>query len=603
MNFSGDRQRTNRLKLLPTAVILLIVAAAAAYSAYHRSWEKKVIINDVISYYAYLPALFIHDDLSLKFTEDTTRDFTRQFWPVKLDNGNYLIKTTMGMSFLYAPFFATAHAYTGIIHGDRDGFGGPYQAAIIAAALAFLLIGLWFTKKILLRYFSPLVTSITLLLIVFASNLFYYVTVESGMSHVFSFALIAIFLHHNIGWLEKPSLKKSLLIGFVIGLIALIRPTNILLVILMLLWNISSMKDIADRFRLFWKNKFLIAAMVGVAILVWIPQMLYWKAQTGSLFFNSYNEQFYFNQFHIHDALFGFRKGWFIYTPIMLFAVAGIAFMRGELKKMRAAILIFLLTIIYITFSWWAWWYGGGYGSRPMIDFYAILAIPLASLLNIPVNRKGVAFITAILISGVFIFHGGFQTLQFIHGAIHYDSMTKKAYCNSFGRLYPRPAFWLLLQRPDYENAIKGLPERIPEKPTAINVDENDFVYSENNIQPADNAEFHNLFEINIPDTAFPFSGEVLFKAADSNRFPNDLMICASLMSGENVSVNASMDVGPITSGGKETFVWKFELIPPDLNAKNISIKVFFWARKKRPFYVQNIEVVFHDLKPYCGKE
>ena len=78
-------------------------------------------------------------------------------------------------------------------------------------------------------------------------------------------------------------------------------------------------------------------------------------------------------------------------------------------------------------------------------------------------------------------------------------------------------------------------------------------------------------------------------------------MICASLTSGKEVLAYTSMDIAPITDGGSETTVWSFELIPPDLNARNLGISVYFWARNKNAFNVAYIEVVFHDLEPYCS--
>ncbi|HBG70363.1 MAG: hypothetical protein A2W93_15755 [Bacteroidetes bacterium GWF2_43_63] len=603
MNFSGALHEKPKLSWFPNAVIIFTIAAAMGFKFWTTAWQKRVIENDVISYYAYLPATFIHHDISLDFMNDTSQNYSDRFWPVKLDNGNYVIKTTMGMSILYSPFFFAAHGFELASGGKADGYSSAYRSAISFAAIVFLLLGLIMTRKLLRQYFSPLITGLCLLLIVFATNLFYYSTLEPGMSHVYNFALIALFLYVNDRWLKKPDLGNTVLIGLIYGIITLVRPPNGLIILFPFLWNILSWSDFKTRIQLFIRiwPKLLIIALCG--LVVWAPQLLYWKMQSGSFFINSYDEKFYFGNFHFAEALFGFRKGWYIYSPIMLLATTGIFFMRKELRSLQLSVLAFLLVFMYIAFSWWCWWYGGGYGIRAMIDIFALMAIPLAAIISY-FFRQGKALkwicIAACL---VFIAHGYFQTLQYRYGAIHWDSMTKKSYLFSFGHLHPQPAYWLLLQQPDYENAIKGLPERIPEKPTAINTDEDDFVYTEKNIQPADGAEFHNLFEINIPDTAFPFSGEVLFKASASNRFPNDLMICASLMSGENVLVNASMNVEPITSGGKETFVWTFELIPPDLNAKDLSIKVFFWARKKRSFYVQNIEVVFHDLKPYCGKE
>ena len=62
--------------------------------------------------------------------------------------------------------------------------------------------------------------------------------------------------------------------------------------------------------------------------------------------------------------------------------------MRRELIKFKKFIVVFFVIVIYIIFSWWSWWYGGSFSCRPMIDFYCILALPLAALINVISNSK-----------------------------------------------------------------------------------------------------------------------------------------------------------------------------------------------------------------------
>jgi len=44
------------------------------------------------------------------------------------------------------------------------------------------------------------------------------------------------------------------------------------------------------------------------------------------------------------------------------------------------ALLLIFLAATYIFASWWAWWFGGAFGHRCYVEFYALLAIPLAGL-------------------------------------------------------------------------------------------------------------------------------------------------------------------------------------------------------------------------------
>ena len=70
--------------------------------------RQKIIMWDVTSYYSYLPAAFIHHDVTLEFTRrgtDKNYEENHQFWYQTAPNGSRVIKTTMGMAILYSPFF------------------------------------------------------------------------------------------------------------------------------------------------------------------------------------------------------------------------------------------------------------------------------------------------------------------------------------------------------------------------------------------------------------------------------------------------------------------------------------------------------------------
>lgn len=454
----SDKNKTFFSKL-PTYTIFFIILFTMMLKFLGNGWHKRVIEEDVISYYAYLPVTFIEKDIQMSFMADTSQDFTKKYWPRKLANGNYLIKTTMGMSFLYAPFFGLAHFIESSSGAQADGFSSAYRVAISFATLIYLLIGLILLRKFLLRYFLPEITSLSILLIYFASSLLYYSSYEPGVSHTYSFALISAFIYLTDLWLQNQKWKYSLTLAILLGIITLIRPSNVLILLFIPLWGVSNIKNLKQRFYLLLKNWPQLLTMAFLSISVWIPQMLYWKMQSGYYLFNSYNEGFYFQNFHIHKALFGFRKGWFIYSPVMLFAVAGIFFMKKKLKTFKSSILVFLIVFIYITFSWWCWWYGGCYGSRPMVDILFILAIPLASIMQkgFALNKKTATRIIAF----IFIIHGLFQTLQYKNQVIHWDSMTKDAYFDALFRIKPSPHLQELIQTPDYENAIKGEKEEL----------------------------------------------------------------------------------------------------------------------------------------------
>lgn len=447
-------------------VIALIILICAWYGRNLDTWgQNKIIQNDVIMYYAYLPATFIFHDLNFEFTKDLPADFEGKIWLQTTPIGKPILRMTMGLAILWIPFFLLAHLAAHLLGVSTLGYSWPYSLSIFVAALFYLFVGLFYLRKILKRYFSELVTSVVLIMVVLATNLMHYVISEPGMSHVFNFGLINAFIYFSLRWVDvlTPSpleragvrLKYSILLGLLAGLIVLIRPINILVGLFPALIGIQSITDFKERILNNWKL-ILIAGISAFVVL--IPQMLYWKAQSGHFLFNSYMDQgkFYFLKPNIINGLFSFRKGWLIYTPVMIFALLGFFWLRKYVPKLFLPVVIFTIINIYVIYSWWCWWYGGSFGSRPMIDMYGIMAFPLAAFLQfVTGNRNWLKIGTAVLLAG-FLFLNQFQMKQYRLSLLHWDSMTKEAYIGIFGKKTWPQGYDKMIKVPDYEKALKG---------------------------------------------------------------------------------------------------------------------------------------------------
>lgn len=344
-----------------TKIVILVIMTVACYNVFiFGRWKKDQVIEwDAISYYAYLPATFIYKDLTLQFVDNYHGKHHFVIWSDKTPNGKNIIRTSMGLSFLYLPFFLIAHIIALSTHYDAGGYSHPYQLALSIAALTYFFLGLIFIRKFLKKYFSEIISALTILILVAGTNIFYYATEEGAFSHVFSFALIGLWVLLVERWHKSPNWGNSLLTGLLLGLISLIRPTNALVVILLLCYG--KWKSLKEWLFFYFRNyKFLILIAIS-AFLIWIPQFIYWKYITGSYLFNSYGDQgrFFFNNPQIIKGLFSFQKGWLIYSPVMIFSVLGLFLLKKEVRKYRIGLILFFVTAIYVMFSWWCWWYGG----------------------------------------------------------------------------------------------------------------------------------------------------------------------------------------------------------------------------------------------------
>jgi hypothetical protein len=455
-----------RINVFKLQVILTLVIISVTWVNFNQVLWKHldVVKHDVVNYYSYLPAFFYEKDLSLSFLNDTVNQkIEKQFYaPNYTPEGKPVIKMSMGMSVSYLPFFALAHVYAKYFNYPVNGFSEPYQFALQFSSLFYYLLGLWFLWKVLRIYFSKETSTLTLFLISFATNVFFYLTIIAAMSHIVGFAFISMFIYFTIKWHNLFQWKHLLLIGFIGGCLTLVRPINFLVFLFFALYGIQNPADFFKRIHLFLEKKWMILVMCVLAFLIVLPQLLYWHYVSGHYFFNSYvGEHFFFNKPHFVEALVGFRKGWLIYTPIMLFSLVGFFVVHQYLKTLSFALMVFVGIYVYVAFSWWCWWYGGSFSQRVMIDIYPFLAIPFAAFItHLSVQQKRVKQV----VGSLFVFFtllNLFQTMQAKYNIIHYDSMTVENYFRVFGTITTKPDANKYLKIPDYESAKLGKEERI----------------------------------------------------------------------------------------------------------------------------------------------
>ncbi len=440
--------------------VIILTAVICIWVILNRGLYKRengVIIHDINYYYSYLPAAFIEHDPALKFLDDTSRNFAGRYWHLDAPNGGHVFKMSMGMSYLYSPFFFAGHAAAVLKHKPADGFSRPYQFFMSFSGLFYMLCGLWLLRKILLNYFSEFVCASTLLILGMGTNLFFYSVQEGPMTHAPNFFLFSLILHLTIRWHQETTWGRSILLGLALGVATLIRPTNILIGFMPLLYNTYSITSARAKWQwmLNFKTQLLIIA-VGI-LLPWIPQLLYWKLVTDHWFFYSYiNESFFFTNPHIFDTLFSFRKGLFIYTPLMFLAFCGLFLLKKRLPQFGLALWIFTILNIYVVSSWWCWWYGGSFGLRAYIEMFALWALPLAVILEKTLASPKLIKWGALSLISLFILLNIFQSMQYWNGAIHWDGMNYKLYKAQFLRRSCVPGYEELVTQPNYEKALKG---------------------------------------------------------------------------------------------------------------------------------------------------
>lgn len=385
--------------------IISIVSIVAGFLVYALQLNSPPIRSDGIGYYSYLPSIFIHGDITMKSMmkerADKYNDPIPDSWNgVNLQkDGNFLDKYTMGVAVMMLPFFIPAHILSYIFNQTPNGFTLFYQAFLGFAGLFYMVLGLYILKKVLEKYFKPLTIYITLLVLLFGTNLFHYGTYDSIFSHAYSFFLFSAFLYFLPIWFNNISrIRNSIILGLLVGLIALVRPTNIVFpLIFILLWGLN-LKKISERLMLFWKNKKSLLFSVILSLVVFLPQLIYWKVITGNFFVFSYQGE-YFDFLHpqILNVLFSVQKGFIFWSPVIVLGLLGIFVLKGKLKAWLTPTVVFLIINFIIISSWWAWSYGGGFGHRAFVESFAVISVPMAALIDKVMDLKNVILKRVIL--------------------------------------------------------------------------------------------------------------------------------------------------------------------------------------------------------------
>lgn len=403
----------------------------------------NTLCYDVFGYYMYLPLAFKYNDITIQ-NYSTITDILNTYHAsetfyqaVKWDNGSWVMRYPIGLSVLFAPFYFIADGIAKFTNYPTDGFSKPYQLSILYGCLIYSIIGLYFVKKVLTLFFDDITSAITLFCIALGTNYFFHVSMhgQGAMSHNILFSLYAIITYLTIKWHKSHSFKIMLLLGIFIGISALCRPSEIISILIPLFYGVINWQSFKNKIQLLLKHKFQILGFIVITFLIGFIQFGYWKYASGKFIINPYgsgNPGEGLELFHPHilEVLFSFRKGWFIYTPIMLFTMIGFWQMYKHNKALFAPVFIYFIINFYIVSSWSCWWYGACFGVRSLIPSYAVLSIPLGYFVFMALKHK-----LKILFIGLFTFCVAlnlFQSWQMYFLIMDSTNMSRAYYFSTF---------------------------------------------------------------------------------------------------------------------------------------------------------------------------
>lgn len=403
------------------------------------------IISDGSGYYAYLPQWFIYGPDDFRFIEKIREKYPDDRFtdniPYDYNTKTGANKYYTGTALLLTPFFLIAHAIE-----SGDGYSWTYQLMVSLGAIFYWLAGiiaivLFFRSYGIERFWILL----AVLAISFGTNVSYYILYHPSYSHIYSFAAIAWFVLAARKWSHTANRKWFFTLCLLTGLIFILRPTNVLIVLIIPFFFTSTREFLSTVRNLLLQKPLVFGTGVLLALLPLLFQICCVYLQSGKFALNTYeSEGFdYLLDPQIMNVLFSARKGFFIYAPVLILSVIGMVVLFRRDRRLFWGILLFFAVFTYITSSWWCWWYGGALGMRPFADMMPVFVIPIAFLFRYSSAWARIPWIL-FLITGLRMYQ--VFEYQMVHNILHYDDMSWKQFREVFMKTDLRYAWYLHLE-------------------------------------------------------------------------------------------------------------------------------------------------------------
>lgn len=344
----------------------------------NETYWKRNIYADAAGYYSYLPLTFIYhynnDLLPAEIEKEVGYGFYRE-------GGKIKTKYTCGVAILQMPFFLLFYGWEKLTRRYTDGFSGIYHYVPFCAAVFYGTWGLWIMFLFIRRFFSFLVSLWVIAIVFWGTNLLYYVMEFSGMSHAYSFFLFSAFAWFSYQFHVSRRIKYFLMVCLTGAMITLIRPTNVLfLSIFFIIEYFLYCRIFPDRYF----NYVMVTIVFIVFFIVFLPQFIYWYYISGKPIYYSYGEESFvnWNAPKLKEFLFAPTNGLFTYNPVWVLFLLTSLWLTWKKNTWGVYSLIMTSAIIYLGASWHDWSFGCSFGSRTLVEYTFVMAVPVGFLIE-----------------------------------------------------------------------------------------------------------------------------------------------------------------------------------------------------------------------------
>ena len=375
----------------------------------------RLYASDEVQYFSYLRSLWFDHDVSFEneyryfYDRGTTRNagFHETFLERTTETSRRINFGTIGCALLWAPFYAVADLVTRARSGQPgawavDGFSAPYVVAVSFASALYGFLALVISARVARRWTGA--GAVPAVLVGIGTPLIFYMYVAPPMSHACSAFAVAIFIATWLRVREHWSAAGLVGLGLLAALMAMVREQDAFFVI-------APALDFARTWRRRLRHGAgpgettpvaLAGNLVGgvvAGVIGYLPQAL------ASLALNGYlgpsrlvARKMTWTAPHAVEVLFSPEHGFFVWTPLAVIALAGLAWAAATSNDARTSprdvqwiafcLLVATALQVYVAGSVESWTVAGAFGQRRFIALTLVLVFGLAALLQLARSRR-----------------------------------------------------------------------------------------------------------------------------------------------------------------------------------------------------------------------
>ncbi len=382
-----------------------LVGLCVAFAFTLPAVTPRLYASDEIQYFSYLRSLWFDRDLSFEneyrhFYErhiGRGENFHATFLELETDVGRRPNFGTIGAAFLWTPFYACGDITARVMRAagveiEPDGYSPPYVAAVAYGSafygFAAIVLGISAARRIAAteseRADDRSAWDLTAALIVWAGTpLLFYMYVAPPYAHAPSAFAVALFVWTWLRVRQTWRMRGVIALGLAGALMGMVREQDAFLALGPALdYLLSTVRRVRLRDVLLRAGAGTLAFLVGFA-----PQLLAYDAINGYPGPSKLvARKMSWHSPHALQVLLSPEHGFLFWTPIALFAIAGLLLVafrphQDPSRVGRCALLMFALQV-YVSGSVESWRVAGAFGQRRFVAITVLLVIGLSALLR-----------------------------------------------------------------------------------------------------------------------------------------------------------------------------------------------------------------------------